>query len=186
MISKAAVASTTDAAGVKSTPGIYFNHVDTDGKIVKTDIFRVINKSDTWDFRPGVKIISLPGVQKLAAYEGIVEKNFKTEIVPTDGNKQQHVVNVWVGYKGDKDPDNWKRGSGEASMLNTGKVTIKDGVRKYEEFTSIDSKYRYAMADKRAFCRAIFKLVQLYGVYADVESAEFQKKVPDVVDNYEY
>jgi len=175
-----------DAPLIKPTSGIFFNHLNEDGTIQKTDLFKVVKKSDVWNFK-GLKIITLAGVQKLAEYESIVEKRFQTEIVPSSGNKQQHAVNIWVGYKGDDNPNNWKRASGEASMLNTGKVTVdKDGVRKYEEFSAIDSKYRYAMADKRAFCRAVFKLIQLYGVCADAESADFEKKFPDIVDGYDY
>lgn len=171
----------------KSTPEIFFYRTDDKGKKTKVDVFSIVDPSDVWSFKTGVKILSLPGVQKIAAHEGIVEKKFQTEIIPTEGNKQQHAVNVWVGYKGDADPDNWKRGSGEASVLNTGRVHIdNDGNRKYEEFTCIDSKYRYSMADKRAFCRAVFKLIQLYGVYADVEAAEFQSQSPGTIDKFDY
>lgn len=126
----------------------------------------------------GMTIIKLPGIKKICNKEGIVEKEFRTEILPTEGNKQQHGVNIWVGFKGDNDKDNWKRGSGEASQLNTGKVTKKkdaSGAEKtmYDEYNPIDSKYRFAMADKRAFCRAVLSLVELVGVYAEVESPEF-------------
>jgi hypothetical protein len=126
-------------------------------------------------------IISLVGLQKIANKENLVEKKFETHITPTNGNKQQHVVNIWLGAKGDPNPDNWVRGSGEASILNTGKVLVENGVRRYEDFDFIDSKYRYAMAEKRAFSRAMLKLIRLYGVYSEVEAKEFQANKPENV-----
>ena len=121
-------------------------------------------------------IISLVGLQKIARKEGIVEKDFRTEITPTLDNKQQTVVNIWLGKKGDSEKDNWVRGSGEASMLNTGKLIKSPKGNKYEEFGEIDSQYRFAMAEKRAFSRALLKMISLNGVYCEVEASSFKNQ----------
>ena len=157
---------------------------DKNGKEVEKNLFDVIDDSDVWE-KNGLTIIGLKGVQKLAKAVGIVEKDFSTEVQPTEGNKQQHVVNIWVGFKNDADPNNFVRGSGEASMLNTGKIVENKakGERRYEEYACIDSQYRYAMADKRAYCRAVLKLVGLFGIYSSVESSSFS---PDDIQNYDY
>jgi len=174
----------------KDMSELYYEKYDNKGTAggvpvkIKVDIFSVIDKKDVWELKPGTKIISLVGVQKLADNENIVEKKFQTEITPSEGNKQQHAVNIWVGYKGDNNPDNWCRGSGEASVLNTGKVVMAKEGRRYEEFNSVDSKYRYSMADKRAYCRAVCKLLKLYGVYTEVEAAGFWN--PAKIANYDY
>lgn len=129
-----------------------------------------------------ITIITLPGLLKIADKEQIVEKQFKVEITPTGDNKQQHAVNIWLGFKGDKDPDNWVRGSGEASVLNTGELTETTKGAVYKEYGRVDSCYRFAMADKRAFSRALLKLVKLYGVHSDIESQDFAKTGDDKTD----
>jgi hypothetical protein len=136
----------------------------------------VIEPADIWKTGKNL-IISLAGVQKICNFSGIVEKKIQTEITPSEDNKQQHVVNIWVGFKGDVDPDNWARGSGEASKLNTGKYVRQNANNNivYTDIGVIDAMYRYAMADKRAFCRAVLKLISLPGVYAEVEASSFQK-----------
>jgi len=160
-----------------------------DGKEVALNSV-IDEKKDLWDMGRN-KIIKLEGLQKIAEKEGIVEKDFKVEIVPTKDNHQQHVVTVWIGKKGDTDKDNWKRGSGEASVLNTGgvkNVTVKDDQGnpvtqlKVNELAKIDSKYKFAMAEKRAFSRALLKYIQLYGVYCDIESPDFAKKSDSDID----
>ena len=157
---------------------------DSTGKSKEKKLLGAINKSDLFE-KSGLTIIKLKGVQKLANFEKIVEKKFKTEVTPNEGNLQQHVVNIWVGYKKDKDEDNWVRGSGEASRLNTGrKETVTDnlGIPKtiYKEYGTIDGAYRYAMADKRAYGRAVLKLVGLVGVYCEAESQAFLDIDPPV------
>jgi len=140
----------------------------------------VLGPNDMWQ-QGRLNIIGLKGIQKLMDAEHIVEKKFELCVSPTKGNLQQHVVNIWVGLKGDSDVDNWKRASGEASQLNTGKVFEVRGdagqasMKKYDERDQIDSKYRMAMADKRALCRAVLKFVQLYNVYSEVEANEFKR-----------
>ncbi len=139
--------------------------VEKNGVVTKVLLSDVIASNDMW--KSGrAKVISLVGLQKIANKEGIVEKKFEMPIVPTSGNKQQHGVNIWVGFAKDTDPDNWRRGSGEASQFNTGKIrmdkvvvkdpkTMKEVIKEkrvYEEVEHIDSKFRFAMADKRAYC----------------------------------
>ncbi len=157
---------------------LYYEITDTSGKPKQQELDKVIDiTKDMWGSGK-LTIISLTGLQKIANKENIVEKKFETHVVPGADNKQQHVVNIWLGLKGDSDQDNWVRGSGEASMLNTGKVSTVNGTRQYEEFTCIDSKYRYAMAEKRAYSRALLKLIRLYGVYSEVEAREFSESKP--------
>jgi hypothetical protein len=154
-----------------------------DGKSwVEKNLSDVLGPKDMWNYN-NMTIIGLNGIQKLMDAEGIVEKKFEMCVTPTADNKQQHVCNIWVGFKGQDNPDEWKRASGEASQLNTGKVTIEtDGTKKYNEHTPIDSKYRMAMADKRALCRAVLKIIRLYGVYSEVEAAEFRASGSDDLD----
>lgn len=167
--------------------GVYYS-IKKDGNIIKKSLQDVIDiAKDTWTTRDGVKIISLRGLQKIAEYENIVEKDFRTEISPTDANKQQHVVNVWLGFKGDDTKDNWVRGSGEASSLNTGKIVQTQQGKIYQEVEHVDSKYRFSMAEKRAFSRALLKMVSLYGFYSDVEAPEFQQHYPQQeAGNFDY
>jgi len=142
-------------------------------KVFLKDVIDV-NKN-TWKQGKNI-IISLVGCQNLASYEGLVEKKIETNVTPTVGNHQQHVVNIWLGYVGDNDSDNWTRASGEASTLNTGKI-LQDstGNKRVSERTSIDSQYKYSMADKRAYCRAVLKHLRLFGVYSAVEAQAFNK-----------
>ena len=169
--------NTTVETATPNKPPITYEVPDAEGKPITKSVLDVIGEKDLWKVANNVTIISLLGIQKIANHENIVEKNFQTEVLPTKGNKQQHVVNIWVGFKGDSDPDNFTRGSGEASILNTGKIIIdSQGKRVYDEFSRIDSKYRYSMADKRAYCRAVSKLIKLFGVYSEVEAEEFSSK----------
>ncbi len=175
-------------AGSATKGPTYFIVDPTTGKQTEKDLFKVINASDIWVVN-GVQIIGLKGIKRLCNAENIVEKKKTTPIKPTGDNKQQHGVDIWVGFKGDNDPDNWRRASGEASQLNTGKIVeainpeTKKKERRYEEFNVVDSQYRFAMADKRAFCRAVLLLLQMPDFYASVESNSF---APTAVDGYDY
>ncbi len=167
-----------------------YYEVPKNGQVTKVKLLDTIDAQDVWTAPGNVRIISLVGQQKIAEKEGIVEKKFEMNVTPTEGNRQQHGLNIWLGFSGDADPDNWRRGTGEASKLNTGKLkTKKDNTGKeklvYEEIEHIDSKYRFAMADKRAFGRALFKLIRLYGVYSEVDSADFLANKPGASD-YNY
>lgn len=148
------------------------------GTIETVQLFDVIDKSDVWP-AGNINIISLVGLQKIAEKENIVEKKFEMLITPNKDNYQQHGINIWVGFAGENNPDFWARGSGEACILNTGKFIRKNSGSNgdtdliYEEIDHIDSKYRLAMAEKRAYCRAMLKLIKLFGYYADQESADF-------------
>ena len=156
------------------------------GEPIKVQIADVLNPSDTWLTPKGMRIISLKGLQKIQKHEDIVTKDFQVVIKPNEGNRKQHGVVVWLGFKGDAEKDNWEYGTGEASELNTGKVVEEGGSRRYEEFTSIDSKYRLAMADKRAFSRALLKLINLHGVYSEVEARDFLEGKPDAEGDIDY
>ena len=147
----------------------------SDGTVERKKLSDVLSPKDVWGYK-NLKIIGLNGILKIMDREGIVEKKFDMCVTPTADNKQQHVCNIWVGFKGEDHPDDWKRASGEASQLNTGKLITENGVTKYDERNPIDSKYRMAMADKRGLCRAVLKLIRLYGVYSEVEAAEFKSQ----------
>lgn len=142
-------------------------------------LFDVISLDDTYT-RNKKLVIKLQGVKKIASKFNLVEKKSELVISPNSDNFQQHAVNIWVGVKGIHDVDCWVRGYGEASMLNTGKVS-KDasGKASYDHFDKIDSQYRYSMANSRAFTRAILAFVELYGVYADVEFPDFTNDEKD-------
>lgn len=155
-------------------------YITKEGKAKK--LFSVIDKDDFFIHNGRTPIIKLTGIKKIRDAEDIVEKDFRVEITPTESNKQQHAINIWVGFKGDSDKDNWRRGSGEASMLNTGEVIFKDKtgedgtkvkVRLYNEVGCIDASYRFAMAEKRGLSRAVLDLVQLHNVYSEIESSDF-------------
>ena len=129
-------------------------------------------------------IITLEGLHKIADKEGIVEKQLHTEITPSESNKQQHAVNIWLGFKNDKqgmpdERDSWVRGDGEASVFNTGNLVTTPTGRKYEEYNYVDSNFRFAMACKRAYSRAMLKLIKLYGFYSEVESTNFSRESTD-------
>lgn len=132
-------------------------------------------KNDIYQ-KNGITIITLVGLQKIADKETIVEKDFRVEITPTGDNKQQHAINIWLGLLGENDKDKWVRGSGEASMLNTGKLIETAQGKHYEEYNQIDSSYRFAMAEKRAFSRALLKMIKLYGVHGEVEAQDFAQE----------
>ena len=43
------------------------------------------------------------------------------------------------------------------------------------EHKEISAKYKYSMADKRAYCRAMTKLLGMFGVYGEDESPAFRR-----------
>jgi len=144
-------------------------------------------KNDVWTTGQGIKIISLVGIKKIADGLGLVEKKFEFNVFPAQGNKQQHVISIWLGKVGEKDMDKWVRGTGEASILNTGEIkNTPDGSRKYEEFSFIDSKYRAAMAEKRALSRAVLSYCKLHDLYGSVEAREFAKVGKNLTAGYDY
>lgn len=161
---------------IKEEP--YYINVKKGEKVLLSD---VIAKEDIYQ-KNNVKIITLVGLQKIAEKEKIVEKRFKTEITPNENNKQQHAVNIWLGFRGDTEEDDWVRGSGEASGLNTGELKDTTKGIVYQERNKVDSCYRFAMAEKRAFSRALLKLVKLYGFYGDIEAQDFVKTGDDKTD----
>lgn len=170
-------------AGVKVPQEPHYVVPDKDGKPIYKLLKDVIDiGKDTWKTKDGVQIISLAGLQKIANAEGIIEHDFQTEITPTADNKQQHAVNIWLGFR-NSDSKDWVRGSGEASELNTGIIDSSSGSKVYIERGRVDSSYRFAMADKRAFSRALAKLVQLTGFYCEVEAQEFAEK--NKIDDYD-
>ena len=152
----------------------------------ETKLLDTVSKDDIY-MKGDRVIINLKGIKALAKEEGIVEKKIETVVTPNESNLQQHVVNIWVGFIGDDDPDTWERASGEANRLNTGRV---DSLKKvYVERGEVDSMYRYAMADKRAYTRAVLKLVGLFGVSSSVESKDFEVDAvsdDDSVGDYNY
>lgn len=141
-------------------------------------------RKDLWKTDKGVVIITLSGLQKIADLEGIVEKNFVVHVTPSKLNHQQHVTSIWLGFKGDDNKDNWVRGSGEACILNTGASSEEvDDFGKvvsvvHSEHNKIDSQYKFNMAEKRAFARAMKRMVKLYGVYCEEEAPSFRNSAP--------
>ena len=156
---------------------VYYLSTNVKGSPKKVYLKDVIDiNNHTWLSPQKKVIISLAGCQALSDYEGLVEKKMETTVTPTNDNHQQHCVNIWVGYIGKDNVDNWTRASGEASKLNTGEVVLdKDGNKRISERTKIDSQYKYSMADKRAYCRAVLKHLKLFGVYSAVEAQAFNK-----------
>jgi hypothetical protein len=155
-----------------------------DGKETKVDLLSVISEKDFWATSKGVRIISHVGIEKIADKEGISEKDFVCYSLPNKDNHQQHAVNIWVGFNGDNCRDNWRRGDGEASTLNTGKAIEsknEKGVKELRvlERNSVDSSFKFAMACKRAYDRAVLRLVKLYGIYSEVEAKEFSKPLEE-------
>lgn len=170
-----------------------YYEVPRNGTYEKVKLLDTISPEDTWIANGNLRIISLTGQQKIAEKEGIVVKDFSMLITPSEDNRQQHGVIMWLGFKGSDHKDEWRYGTGEASKLNTGKLVSKpvapgskDTKVVYEEIEHIDSKYRLAMADKRAFGRALFKLIRLYGVYSEVDSADFLTNKPLPDGNFDY
>lgn len=166
----------TTYENIKEEP--YYINIKKGEKVLLSD---AIAKEDIYQ-KNNVKIITLIGLQKIAEKEEIVEKRFRTEIVPNATNEQQHAVNIWLGFKGDAEEDNWVRGSGEANRLNTGELKSTTKGIVYQERNKVDSCYRFAMAEKRAFSRALLKLVKLYGFHGDAEAQDFAKTGDDSKD----
>lgn len=153
---------------------IHYVLVGPDGVERKRFLADILQNGDCY-ISAGKLIFKYAALQKIAKLEGIVEKKFETSITPMASNHQQHGVNLWLGFKGDNNPDNWVRGSGEASALNTGiQVTGQNGQAQFIEVSRIDSRYKYAMADKRAFSRALLKMIGMFNAYGDVEAKEFE------------
>lgn len=131
---------------------------------------------DVWKTKDGVNIISYLGIKKIMRKEGIVKKDFEFgKINPSTENHQLVVCSVWVGYKNDKDIDNWAHAIGEASMLNTGIVQTPEGIK--HDGSKIDSKYKMCMAYKRAIVTAVIDLIQLdtsSRIYCETDAPEFK------------
>ena len=132
----------------------------------------IITDKDTWQTRDGVKCLSLPGTKKLAKYFNVREMKSRVDISPSNSNHQQHGVSIWVGNEPEE--FKWTRGVGEASRLNTGFLNKgTDNTLIFDETTKIDSRYKYMMATKRAYCRAVLDHLGLFDFFSDVHDASF-------------
>lgn len=148
---------------------------DINGNLQKRYLGDILENGDCY-ISAGKLIFKYAAIQKIAKYEDIVEKRFEMVVTPMASNYQQHGLNLWVGFKGDTDEDNWVRGSGEASALNTGvQIVLPNQPIQFLEATKIDARYKLAMADKRAFCRAVLKFIGMFNAYGDVEAKEFEQ-----------
>ena len=159
------------------------------GQPFKVRLYDVIDENkDTWKTPSGAKIISLVGIKKIMSHEDIVEKDFQVNITPDEKNKQQHVVSIWLGRKGENSKDDWVRGSGEASILNTGEFKVDKTTNKlsYDEINHIDSNYRFAMAEKRALSRGLLKFVGLNDFYGQDEAKAFSKPQSQSANSTEF
>lgn len=140
----------------------------------KADVFAYIDKSDTREVTSGknkLKIISFVGCKKLANKLWIVISKADFPCIPNADNHQQHIRLLTMNYS-----EKMVIVSGEASKLNTGEiVTNKEGKPQHSERKKIDSKYKSDMAFKRAYCKGILQLLELYDFYSDSEAAEFVK-----------
>ena len=150
----------------------------------KVAISDVISDNDTWVTNKGVRIIKYDGCQKIFNYCNL-KISIPSELLcqPSKENKYQHIFRVNMGYLWDKDNKIGSEGIGEASVLNTGRLEKnKEGGHSYVEFGEIDAMYKAKMAYKRAYVEALFKLLQITGVYSDVEAKAFEKVEAGLVD----
>jgi len=133
-------------------------------------------EEEMWEARKGVSVISLGGIKKIATKCGIGMKT-EPKMLMSDASSQ-YWCGAFFGISGEANRDCWIWADGEASKLNTGKVVWKGEKQVYEEFFSIDSKYRGAMATKRMWCRGILNFLEFENgeaVYSDVEASSFSK-----------
>lgn len=141
-----------------------------DSILDKNDTRKLSGKSST--------IISYNGCKKIATALGIVVVDAKLFCTPTEWNHQQHIWGLWL--------QKWEERAfveGEASKLNTWEFKKgEDGVTKYYESTKIDSKYKSAMAYKRAYCKGVVQLSGLIGFYTEVEAEDFKNPNADNLD----
>lgn len=154
----------------------------SDNSLPKLKLSEIIDKSDVW-VADGCKIISYNGCKKIAIACGIVLKSEpKLVCQPTKENYQQHIWTVTLGYKGIDSFDSFSFAEGEASKLNTGEIVKNGESSQHNEWSKIDSKYKSAMAYKRAYCKAILQLIKLVGVYSSVESQAFDSNTTSIED----
>lgn len=149
-------------------------YYDADG--TKKNIFDIVDASDFYvvsgERGARIPILKHTGVQKLARAEKIRQVDIMQLIQPSSDNMQQHGIAVRI--RNARGEDLVK--TGEASRLNTGKWgKDKEGKAVYLEKENIDSKYRLAMAEKRAFDRAVLEELQLYDIRSSVESPDFEE-----------
>lgn len=138
------------------------------GEVITRDDFFLVNKA---------KVLKYNGCKKLADVAGLrISKERPPQFVssPSDNNKQQHIWLLCVESK--VDSNTFQFAEGEASTLNTGKLTkTKEGAMKYSEVDSVDAKFRSRMAYKRAFSRAVLDLLGLYEFYTEEDAKEFKE-----------
>lgn len=160
---------------------IFTNEKNEKVSIPLSDVIDVTN--DIWN-RDRTRVMSYDGCKKIAAYCWITVK--ETPVFPCQPTKDNYLQHIWLlrlGYTWDTENKYSIFAEGEASKLNTGKI-YKDTswAVKYDEANPVDSKYRSAMAYKRAYCRWILQLVQLTGIYSEVEAADFKKPDGEAID----
>ena len=94
-------------------------------------------------------------------------------------NKQQHIWWLFLEFR--NKPEIYEFADWEASQLNTWEFTTvwewKDKKKAHTEWTKVDARYKSNMAFKRAYCRALLKLVWLEDFYSSVEATDFEKDV---------
>ena len=151
-----------------------FNWKNKDYKFSKKKLKDIIDTGDVYTVERNVKIITLVGMQKIAKSAGIIERDMRMDVTPISGNRQQHAVSLWVSFYHQDDRKDWVRGSGEANVLNTGSFGT-DG--KAIESEKIDSRFKYNMAIKRAYCDAVLKLIGLFDLYSDKHSSDFERNM---------
>jgi len=133
-------------------------------------------EKEMWETDRGISIIALSGIKKIATKCGICMKT-EPKMFLVDA-QSQHWCGAFFGLVGEESKDKWIWADGEASKLNTGKVVWKGDKQVYEEFFSIDSKYRGAMATKRMWSRGILNFLEFENgkmVYSDIEASAFSK-----------
>lgn len=150
--------------------------VNSEGE--RKNLFECYPETELWEVERGAKVMKHVAIQRLARSEGISLVDVKPIISPTSDNLQQHGVVVYIkNKKGDISAK-----TGEASRLNTGKWIKSKNAEgkeevKYVEKEDISARYRLVMAEKRAFDRAVFEELQIWGVYSDEEAEAFKESI---------
>lgn len=137
-------------------------------------LLEVISESDLF-YRGNNSIIKSSGMKRLADKYSIKEIDITVLCAPTESNFQKHWIRTTVT---DPHSKTITIATGEADRFNTGKWEGEV----YKEIGQIDAQYRGAMAEKRAFDRAVIKHLQIYNTYSEVEAEFTEQKRPPVKD----
>lgn len=143
----------------------------------KVDIFTIIDKTDIYT-QDKVKIIRYDACKKLANYFNINVDKAELVCQPNESNHQQHIWLITMTAIKDDKVSARATFAGEGSRLNTFKSIptdkTQDGLR-LAEYSGISTKYKSDMAWKRAYVKCVLHILNIQGVYGDIEAVEFLK-----------